>query len=327
MRGSGDMSLANLPEPRSVEEVAAINLAVDKAAERRYLAVARDLGRVGSPAVVALLKDLAGEHGARAGQLEAEVAAGKRLDLGAQDLARLLPRSLSDEGAAACDLLGLTPYRVLAFAVSLAQHTFELYSYLAATADRDVCDYAERLAGAELSRAARLRVERRRAYHGGGRQAEAEAYPGAHLVESEADLLAAALAIEARLAQSFAVVGEDETGVSSTRQATRQRVEHLRRAAEEAGEPGGPMAEELAVFSRSTQTTAKSGGDREAARRHLLAECDRAFTFYDAVARAAVSEAVLLQAQDLSQAAVERIRQVRAASNAPDETDRRTGNR
>ena len=95
----------------------------------------------------------------------------------------------------------------------------------------------------------------------------------------------------------------------------------MRRAAEAAGEPGGLMAEELARFSRSTQATVNSGRDREAAKRHLLAECDRAFTFYDAVARAAVNEAVLLQAQDLSQAAVERIRQVHALSNPPDEIE------
>ena len=170
------------------------------------------------------------------------------------------------------------------------------------------------------------RVERRRAYHTGRGQPKAEAYPDARLVESQADLLAAALAIEDRHAQRLAKAREKETGFSSTCQATRQRVEELRRASEQAGEPGGPMAEELAKFSHSAQTNAQADRDWATPTRHLLADCERAFTFYDAVASAAVNEAVMLQAQDLSRVAVERIRQVRASADAPDETGRDGGN-
>jgi len=322
MHDSGDTSLANLPEPRSVEEVAAIALAMEREAERRYSAFARELRAFGSPVVAALLEELGGEHRARAGRLEAEATTGERRENASRDLARFLPEALSENGAAACDLLGLTPYGVFAFAVRLTQQTFRLYSYLAAAADNRVSDYAERLAGEELARAASLRVRRRQAYHTGPRQPESGAYPAASLVESRADLLAAALAIEGRLAQRLARAGAKEAGFSSACQATRERAEALHLASERAGGPAGPMAEELARFSQSAQATALADQNRDSPTRHLLADCERAFTFYDAVARTPVDEAVLLQAQELSRTAVERIRQVRETANAPNETGR-----
>jgi hypothetical protein len=325
MRSFSDTSLANLPEPRSVEEVVAIAVALDREAERRYSAFAHQLRTIGSPAVAALLEELGGEHATRAGRLEAKMTTGQRQGIAANDLARLLPGMLAENGAAACDLFGLTPYGVLAFAVGLAQQTFRLYSYLAAAEDSRVRGCAEQLAGEELSRAARLRVERRRAYHAERRQPKADAYPVARLVESHADLLAAALAIEDRLAQRLAKAGATESNFSSTCQATRQRVAELRRAAEQAGEPGRPLAEELAEFSRSAPAKARAVRNGNVPARHLLAECERAFTFYDAVASAAPDEAVMLLAQDLSRAAVERIRQVRASADAPDEAGRGDG--
>jgi hypothetical protein len=158
-----------------------------------------------------------------------------------------------------------------------------------------------------------LRVARRRAYHAARRQSKSETYPVASLVESQADLLAAALAIETRLALELAMAGEKEAGFASICEATRQRVLELRRTSEQAGEPGGPMAEELARFAQSVGQDARADPDRVT--RRLLADCERAFTFYDAVASVPVDEAAMLQAQDLSQAAVERIGQVRAASD------------
>jgi rubrerythrin len=322
MSDLGNTTPADLPEPRSVEEIASIALAVERAAERRYSASARDLRAFGSPELAALLEELGGEHGARAGRLEADLAIGDGQEIASKDLAPLLPQLFSQDATAACDLFGLTSYGVLAFAVGLAQQTFTLYSYLAAAADPSTRDYAERLAGEELSRAVRLRIARRRAYHAERRQPKTETYPVAGLVESRPDLLAAALAIESRLALRLAMAGEKQAGFSSTCEATRQRVEELRRASAQAGEASGSMAEELAGFARSAQRIGPADQDRAAATRRLLADCERAFTFYDAVASAPVNEAVMLHAQDLSQAAVERLRQVRAAADGPDETDR-----
>ena len=139
--------------------------------------------------------------------------------------------------------------------------------------------------------------------------------------------LAAALAIEERLAGSLAKTEEQDSRLASTCQATRQRAEKLRDACEEAGAPGGPLAEELKTFAESTHKETKADRGRAAAERHLLAECERAFSFYDAVASAPADESVMLQAQDLSQAAVERIRQVRESGTAFDEADRRDDKR
>ena len=320
MRGADEKFLTNLPEPRSIAEVAAIALVVNRAAEKRYLATACEVRAIGSPEVAALLEGLADEHGACAERLEAEITAQHRPTVALEDPARFLPRGLTEDGTATCDLLGLTPYRVLAFAVRLAQQAFELYSYLSTTADKGICGYAERLADEELSHAARLRVDRRRAYRIEGMSSQFEPYPHVHLVESEADLIAAALALEERFMQCLAMVGEDETDDFLEGQSDHHRLAHLRRIAKRTGPPGVPMAAELAKFSSSAREISMPGGDREATKRYILAECDRAFAFYDAVTREAVNEAVLLQAQDLSQAAVERLRQIHALVTSPDET-------
>ena len=78
------------------------------------------------------------------------------------------------------------------------------------------------------------------------------------------------------------------------------------------------MVEELAKFAHSAKGDERADQYRGTPTRRLLADCERAFTFYDAVASAPVNEAVMLQAQDLSQAALERIGQVRAAAEGRD---------
>lgn len=306
MRGLDETSLANLPEPRSVGEIAALALALDREAERRFAAIARELRALGSPGVADLLEDLSGEHGTRARRFEAEATSGEGQGLAEGESAQLLPPILSEFDAAVCDLSSLTRYRVFAFAVDLAQQSFKLYSYLAAAADHRIREYAEHLAHEELLRAARLRALRRQAYHGERRQPNV--FPAPRLVESLADLLAAALAIEDRLAQRLAAAGIDASS-------TRERVEGLRTTAQQAGTPSGPMTEAVVKFGESADNSVE-------ARRPLLADCERAFTFYDAVASAPVNEAVMLLAQDLCRAALERIRQIRASSEVPDMSGR-----
>ena len=321
----GATYLANLPEPRSVEEIAAFVITLDEKAERRYSALSRELRALGSTAVADLLEELGGEHRDHAGRVAQRATAGKRPRAYPKEAESAFPQVLSEDAAADCDLLGLTPYRAFALAVRLAQQSFQVYSFLAAAKDEEIRDYAQRLASEQLSRAARLRVGRRRAYRAERGQPKATGYPAAALIESLADLLAAAHAIEDRLAEKLGKAEEQDSRLSSVCGATRQRAERLRKACQEAGAPGGPLAEELKRFTESEQTEANADRDRSAAERHLLAKCERAFSFYDAVASAPVDESVMLQAQDLSQAAVERIRQVRAS--ATDWAVRRDGNR
>ena len=320
-------SLANLPEPRSVEEIAAFVITLDEKAERRYSALSRELRALGSTAVADLLEELGGEHKDHAAQVAQRATGGKRPGVYPKEAESAFPRVLSEDAAADCDLLGLTPYRAFALAVRLAQQSFQVYSFLAAAKDEEIRDYAQRLASEQLSRAARLRVGRRRAYRAERGQPKAAGYPAAPRIESLADLLAAALAIEDRLGERLAEAAEQDGRLSLLCQATRQSAESLRIACQEAGTPGGQLAEELKTFRESAQPETQADRDRADAARLLLAECERAFSFYNAVASAPADESVMLQAQDLSQAAVERIRQVRASSTASDEAGQRDGNR
>ncbi len=313
MTRSGDIALVTLPAPRSVEEAAAIALTVNREAERRCLGLARELRRYGSTGNAALLEELARTYQVRADQLKTQTTGPMPPRLVIEGLEPLLPEIFAENGTAACDPFSLTPYRIFAAAVALAQSGFKLYSYLAATADEEVRDFAQRVALDELSRAARLRIKRRQAFRAERLEPHPETLPAAGLVETEGDLLAAALAIESRIAQLLSAAAEDEGGLSSLYRTTCQRVEELRLAGRQAGPPSAPMTERLAeLFPRGQEDgTAEQRAELPAGR--LYAECQRAFTFYDAVTSAAPSEAGLLQAQDLSRAALERIQEIGSA--------------
>ncbi len=307
MRDRGAGYLAELPEPRTAGDVAALALALEREAERRYLAFAEDALGITSPEVGALLGRIAGEHGERAGRLEAEEAAAARI-----------PEALwlwlfAEEETVVCDRVGLTPYKVLAYAVALAQRSFTLYSYLAAAQDPAARDSAERRAADELLRAADLRRERRRAYRVERRSAAVEPYPPPALVETLADLIAAALVVEEALSRRLAEALGADPALSSSLEATRRQVEDLQHARGAAGQAGGALAEALARLAQALPTSEPQIEDKAGLRRRLLTECEHAFTFYDAVASAAVNEAVLLKAQDLCRVALERVKRLAAA--------------
>ncbi len=308
MRDRGAGYLAELPEPRTAGDVAALALALEREAERRYLAFAEDALGITSPEVGALLGRIAGEHGERAGRLGAEEAAAVRIP------EALWSRLFAEEETVVCDRGGLTPYKVLAFAVALSQRSFLLYSYLAAAAqDPAARDSAERRAADELLRAADLRRERRRAYRVERRSPAVEPYPPPALVETLADLIAAALVVEEALSQRLAEALGADPALSSSLEATRRQVEDLQHARGAAGQAGGALAEALARLAQAVPTSEPQIEDKAGLRRRLLTECEYAFTFYDAVASAAVNEAVLLKAQDLCRLALERVKRLAAA--------------
>lgn len=320
MRDFRDDFLARLPPARTAEAVAGIALAVEAAAEERFSALARALGAQGAPATIALLEELAGEHSGRADRLRAAIAAERRQGPAAGDLPLLLPRILADDDAADCARRGPTPYRVLAFSVGLARRCFKLYSYIAAGAEGETRLHAERLASAELARAAHLRSRRRQAFREERTRLAAEAFPRPSLVDSRADFLAAALAIESRLAERLDQAGNGE--FAAIGEAARQETERLHRDLARAGETSESLVAELAAFSRAAGGPASSDATPTTARQRLAADCERAFGFYDAIASRARDEAVMLRAQALSQTALDRIRRVRALAGASDGADR-----
>ncbi len=307
MRGRGEGFPAELPEPRTAGEVAALALALEREAERRYLAFADRARGVASPEVISLLGRIAGEHGERAGRLGAGGAAAVRIP------EAFWPQLFAEEETDLCDRPNLTPYKVLAFAVVQAQRGFMLYSYLAAAAqDPAARGSAEERAAEALLRAADLRKERRRAYRAERRSPAAEAYPPPALVESLADLIAAALVVEEALAERLARALPADPVLSFSLEATRRQVEELRRARGAAGQPGGALAETLGRLAQDGQTRGPEAKDRAELRRHLLAACEGAFTFYDAVHSAAADESVLLKAQELCEVALQRVKRLAA---------------
>ena len=88
-----------------------------------------------------------------------------------------------------------------------------------------------------------------------------------------------------------------------------QRVESLSDLLTAAKTIDAQIAREFATLER---TDAKSPQDRLADLRRLLTVCERAFVFYDAVVSGAVDERVMLQAQEMSGIALDRIAAVRA---------------
>lgn len=307
----GQGSLADLPEPRTLRDMAAIALALEAEAQRRHLAFAEVVEAIAPPEVLALLARLAGQHGARHKRLESDWATGEGTG-GAAELPKTLIAQVSaEEEEAVCDRYRLTPYKLLAFDVAAAQRRFTLYSYLAAGArDADLRNLAEGYAADELALAAKLREERRHAYRVERRKPTAEGYPSPALVASPADLVAAALFVERALGEHLEEAGQAHPALLASLEATRLQIDELQRRERDTARPGGALAEELAGLRRPLPGAASPDRTDAQRLRRLLADCERAFTFYDAVAGAAASAEVMLEAQVLSQLALERIKRV-----------------
>ena len=120
------------------------------------------------------------------------------------------------------------------------------------------------------------------------------------------------MVVEEALSQRLAEALEAVPELSSSLEATRHQVDVLQGERDAAGQPGGVLAEALVRLAQAAPTGDPQAEDRAGLRRRLLTECQYAFTFYDAVAGAAASEAVLLKAQDLCRVALERVKRLAA---------------
>ncbi len=270
------------PEPATVEELGATALASCAGAAGRYTALAEEMERHGQRELAAAFEQLARDQkaleqaildrGAR--PREGAVHAGPAAWAGTEDA------DGHDEEALNPHLS--TPYKALAFAVRNAEQAFRFYSYVTATAGGDAMRVlAEWLAKEELAQAARLRRRRRRAYHARRAAGGTARAPNPRHVDSLADLLAAAAAMERRIS------------------------DHLAKAA--------AAAAALAGF----ETPGKDGDEETLSRetRLALAQGERAFAFYSAVVDTASDEAVMLEAQRLSQDALRVISTLRTTKN------------
>lgn len=158
--------LTQLPAcvPANVADVLALAHAMEREAAARYAALARSMRRVRHDDVAQVLEDLAAEERHHVVQVErlAEHLLHRPPD---PDVARWeFPQTLTTEGDSGA--AQLTPYRALAIAVRNEERAFAFWSYVAASSTTtQVRAQAEAMARQELLHAAKLRHERRRAYH------------------------------------------------------------------------------------------------------------------------------------------------------------------
>jgi rubrerythrin len=158
--------LTHLPAaaPTTVEEVLAVAYAMEREAAVRYADLGRSMRLVRHDDVAQVFETLATEEQHHVEQVErlAQKLLHHLPDPGA--VRWELPATLTAEGEGGA--AQLTPYRALSIAVQNEERAFAFWSYVAAASDNpDVRREAEAMARQELLHAAKLRHERRRAYH------------------------------------------------------------------------------------------------------------------------------------------------------------------
>jgi len=209
-----------------------------------------------------------------------------------------------------------SPYRALAFAVHNEEIAFRFYTHVAAESENEaVRKYAEILAREELGHAALLRAERRRAYHDERRDNKVEPILDARIIHNEDDLLTVAIHIDRYLLGSMERVVEDSERsgagvnqtISSLIDVTRQQIsgnEKKLSGQSATSEDTAGMLEKLESYNVALDEQAD---DLDSEVKRLWSCCDRSFAFYDAIVANATDENIMLAAQQLTGAALDRI--------------------
>lgn len=298
-----------LETPRSVVELMAVALGMEREAHQRYEDLTARMERAGDARLAATFRNLADLERQHRGQLEAWATRESRVAPEPRQFRWLLPETFDAAGE---DAEPLDPYRALAIAVRNEERAFSFYSYLAAVTDSPVRERAEALAREELGHIALLRRMRRQAYH------ENRPVPdGREQVGSIGDLHRVALGLEqgaaslcrmladrladreTPLATLISVAGEQAAGTAST-------------LAGKVGEGAAPPASTIVEMARATGLLATPGPDLAT----LFGLCERdareALDVYLAIADAARSEDILVAAQDLAEKALARVSLIRS---------------
>ena len=206
-----------------------------------------------------------------------------------------------------------TPYKALAFAVHNEEIAFRFYTHVAAESDNEtVRKYAEILAREELGHAALLRAERRRAYHAERETGSVEPVLDPRAIHNEADLLAAAIHIDRSLTDTMGMITADSPQLLALVRETRQQIsdnEHAlgslaRNSKLLAGEDISTNLEQLTSYAAQME---KKSSSLDSNLQRLSFYCDRSFAFYDAIVENTADESIMLAAQKLTSAALDRI--------------------
>ena len=254
----------------------ALALASEQEAAARYHSLGDHMAHQGQMALAALFRRLAVEEEKHAEGMtrHGDVARGRQLLAGFEPLQLEVesPGALYVEEAMIAGRS--TPYKALAAAVHNEQRAVALYQRIAAaTSNPQLRRQAEELALVELSHAALLRAERRKAYHAERSLPGPLALPGAAEIQAPADIARAVIGLERRILAELQAPGSAGAAPEPAVAATRAILDQLRLlGAETEPEPTrgeGPLGDaELAfAFYDSLVTTSARDGVRETAQR------------------------------------------------------------
>jgi rubrerythrin len=157
----------------TVHQVLALADTLERAAVRRYEILGACMRRVGHPELARVFEALAQEERHHVESVEHLTQASHATGSAAGIAGMTLPETFEIADAAAAALL--TPYKALCIAVRGEEQAFSFWTYVASEAtNAEVRGQAEAMARQELVHAAKLRHERRRAYHAERQQTQPE---------------------------------------------------------------------------------------------------------------------------------------------------------
>jgi len=299
--------------PKSVDELIAIALAMEREAAARYDELAKEMARHGNHELADLFDGLGAE------ERKHEAYIGRWLSPGvgeppATEFAWRSPESLDPEAEDEADgVYRMTPYRALRLAVHNEERAFAFFSVIAGAAeDPEIRAKAEALAKEELEHVVRLRLERRRAWRAESQSAVRGAAPrGPRAVRSLAALLNRARTIEQEAALRYdalttaAAEQGDRASADLFRSLAadeRSLLAEIDRRTEGASEHAEQVAQALRLVAGSAPVDAV---------RLALANVEEAFDFYAAVAEQSADQDMMEEAQRLAERALERLKRIR----------------
>ena len=149
---------------RSMREFFALAGAMEKDAASRYIETARQLRQQNAGHLADVFEELSQIEQGHVQQVE-QWADHYGTDASAEEAPWSIPDTFDASPDEVAQSKLMTPYRALASAVRHEQRSFAFWTYVAAHADGEVKDAAERMALEELEHVSLLRRERRMAFH------------------------------------------------------------------------------------------------------------------------------------------------------------------
>lgn len=287
--------------------LAAAATALERETEDRYTELAAVMQRRGHSEVAEVFERLADAAARHQNELEdwaRRLAAPRRVAVSLDWRWTALRGAAGEE----LDSTVVTPYQALAAAVRNEDNAFRFYSHVASNAqDEMVRARAEALAKEELTHAARLRRDRRRAYRAQRRSPGHTQLPEPALVETLADLLFAASAIEREIAESLAAAAPRAPEILPLCEEARRNAEALETVDPGVGRPQQALVHWFDQRSATRENAEQGRATLPGSVERAFADGKRAYAFYDGAVTAATDETVMLKAQELSKSALLRI--------------------